>query len=405
MEKNLKENASFYAMGIMAIIIAVLGITANTIYSHAGGYALGAGLVAVAFLFECFVFSISPSLAKTRTKGILFFTAFILTIYTILFIFGDLAKIKVYKSIYENGAFASKLQPLGVFALVFEVVCMILTVFFVARMILNLFGKEFKIYEKILGTTVLRYKERVNVTIDLPEKDTDKLLASAKRALQHDDEKAKVIENAEVSEIEIKNKTPLVRDADERKKEHVERKEQKKTSNNPAVSLSATPTNDPANVEIEDNLDFSNVPNGDFENDNLDDAKRFFENTNFDDVQSDNKGTCDEEVNSQNEEILNEEENREELVFSSQNLTAESLNSPIEDTLENNPSNDESENDATDVTGTTELYADSNDVGRVLSDVETREDVRNTGVTNRITEQVDSPDDDIYGLFDYDTDD
>lgn len=413
MEKNIKENASFYAMGIMAIIIAVLGITANTIYLHAGGYALGAGLVAVTFLFECFVFSISPRLAKTRTKGILFFTAIILTIYTILFIFGDLAKIKVYKSVYENGGFASKLQPLGVFALIFEVLSMILTVFFVARMILNLFGKEFKLYEKVLGTTVLRYKEREDVVLDLPEKDTDKLLASAQRALQHDDEKAKVIENAETTESDISRKTPLIRDADERKKERVEKKiEQKKIVDNAAVSTNRVEVNNKPEVELDNESDATelDLSNSETENEDFDNAKRFFENSLLDGVQNDTNVNKNVEITPQYAPIVNDATANEEVVATVQNNADEILNASIETVDENHISNGEGEVNAEDtgenfdITGVNELYADSNDVGRVLSEVETRGDIRNTGVTNRITEQVDSPDDDIYGLFDYDTD-
>lgn len=396
MEKHIKENAGFYAMGIIAIIIAVLGITANTIYSHSGGYALGAGLVAVAFLFECFVFSISPKLVKTRTKGILLFTASILTIYTILFIFGDLANIRVYKSVYTDGLYSSKLQPFGVFALVFEVFCLILTVFFVSRMLLNLFGKEFKLYEKLLGTTVLRYKERDKVELDLPQKDTDKLVASAKRALGHDDKLTKAIENAKPEEEDSKNKTPLVRNVNEKRINDVKKNS---TSNESVVNERIT-----ASVEITENGQAESdneYLNFDYEDETLVSAERFFSENN---VSVDDKDASENKTDEslQNDELLSAplivSEDEKEL---SNDEVQDNENESV-DTAEIQPQTDEINYD---VSGTGELYADSNDVGGVLSEFEIHEDIRKDGVSNRITEQVENPDDDIYGLFDYDSDD
>ena len=60
MEKKLKENVGFYAMGILAVIIAVLSITANVLCKKTGGYALGAGICLVVLLCEFFVFAMSP---------------------------------------------------------------------------------------------------------------------------------------------------------------------------------------------------------------------------------------------------------------------------------------------------------------------------------------------------------
>lgn len=396
-------------MGIIAIIIAVLGITANTVYAHSGGYALGAGLVAVAFLFECFVFAISPKLAKTRTKGILFFTAYILTIYVILFIFGDLASIKVYQSTYINGVYESKLQPFGVFALIFEISCLILTVFFVARMILNLFGKEFKLYEKILGTTVLRYKERESVEIDVPQKDTDKLIASAKRLLGHDDKLTNALENAKTEEFDEKHKHSHVPD-------RIENPPKEKKKNIPKKDAVDEKDN---SVKLEDSKDekleiTNNVPelNDDYDDFSYSDeedislAEKLFATGDSDALSEEDTSY---EVNANNENEKNEKiyvdsSDNEVLVTEnySQNTSENDILSQAEIVSENE-SQERFEN--YDISGTGELYADTHDVGGVLTDAEIHADVRKDGISNRITDQVENPDDDIYALFDYDSDD
>lgn len=412
MEKNIKENAGFYSMGIIAIIIAVLGITANTVYAHSGGYALGAGLVAVAFLFECFVFAISPKLAKTRTKGILFFTAYILTIYVILFIFGDLASVKVYQSVYTKGVYESKLQPLGVFALIFEISCLILTVFFIARMILNLFGKEFKLYEKILGTTVLRYKERECVEIDIPQKDTDKLIASAKRSLGHDDKLTNALENAKTEEFDGKHKPSNIPD-------RIENPPKEKKKNSPKTDAVDGKDN---SVKSEDSKDekleiTENVPelNDDYDNFSCSDeedislAEKLFATSDSDALNEENTSY---EAN-ENEENTESEENEKIYVDSldsevvvtenySQNKIEDDTHSQ-EEIVSENEMQESFEN--YDISGTGELYADTHDVGGVLTDAEIHADVRKDGISNRITDQVENPDDDIYALFDYDSDD
>lgn len=396
-------------MGIIAIIIAVLGITANTVYAHSGGYALGAGLVAVAFLFECFVFAISPKLAKTRTKGILFFTAYILTIYVILFIFGDLASIKVYQSTYINGVYESKLQPFGVFALIFEISCLILTVFFVARMILNLFGKEFKLYEKILGTTVLRYKERESVEIDVPQKDTDKLIASAKRMLGHDEKLTNALENAKTEEFDDKHKPSHIPD-------RIENPPKEKKKNIPKKD--AVDEKDKS-VKLEDSKDekleiTNNVPelNDDYDDFSYSDeeditlAEKLFATGDSDALSEEHTSY---EVNENNESEENEkiyvDSSDSEVVVTenySQNTSEDDIHSQ-EEIVSENESQESFEN--YDISGTGELYADTHDVGGVLTDSEIHADVRKDGISNRITDQVENPDDDIYALFDYDSDD
>lgn len=421
MEKNIKENAGFYALGIIAIVIATLGITANIIYTHSGGYALGAGLVAVAFLFECFIYAISPKIAKTRAKGMLFFTASILTIYTILFIFGDLAKIKVYRSVYENGVYSSKLQPFGVFALVFEIVCLILTVFFVSRMVLNLFGKEIKFYEKILGTGIVRYKERENIEIDLPQKDTDKLIASAKRGLGGDESVAKSIENASVEDGFSTNKTPLIRESDEGKRK---RSQSKRLETN---SESSNKNEKKDICELDADIGESNYEDFSYDDDELSSAENFFsknyidregvitfggeyseeDNVQHDDLNTlstdDEKKNIDEKVVSQESELSNEnviiDENDvtvDELVIKEETLNVNQ--EPVENEVVDGVSSG-------DVNDAGELYADSNELGGVLSEFEIHDDIRKEGVSNHITEQVENPDDDIYGMFDYDSDD
>lgn len=399
MEKNVKENASFYALGIIAIIIAVLGITANTIYSHSGGYALGAGLVAVAFLFECFIFSISPKLVKTRTKGILFFTAAILVIYTILFIFGDLAKVIVYKSIYEDGAFVSKLQSFGVFALVFEVFCLILTVFFVLRMGLNLFGKEFKLYEKILGTNVLRYKERENVVMDVPPKDTEKLIASAKRSLGHDDKLTKAIENAKPEEVELKHK------------KHVVHSENLRIENTDKENI---PDKNIRNIRESVSSDNSKNGQAELVNKIIDESPVSPETVQYENEYDLTEN--DTQISNETEDIQAETadtpiQNSDIIVVSEDETITSDDNAVFDEYNQNNNVVDESDKNtqedetAYDICGTGELYADAHDVGGVLSGIDIQEDIRIDGISNRITEQVDSPDDDIYALFDYDSED
>ncbi len=403
MEKNIKENAGFYAMGIIAVIIAVLGITANTVYAHSGGYALGVGLVAIAFLFECFIFGISPKIVKTRTKGILFFTSYILTIYTILFIFGDLAKVKVYKSLYSGGVYVSKLQPLGVFALVFEVSCLILTVFFVARMILNLFGKEFKFYEKMLGTTVVRYQERDVLEIDVPPKDTDKLVASAKKALGHDEKLENAIENAK-PESNQKIKTPEIRNA-------IGNKNLKDETNIPKKNINDLETSVPlTSGKAEYQTSESEINDGYYDFESADETvslaeKLFMGNEN--DIPTDDET----EREKYTEETTKIDNGNDPICFemqseSNENVVAADSEIEVDDTQADNESENELQVDVENYeeNETGELYADTHDVGEVLSDKEFHEDIRRDGISNRITDQVENPDDYIYGMFDYDTD-
>lgn len=443
MEKNIRENVGFYAMGIIAIIIAVLGITANTMYTHTGGYALGAGCVAVAFLFECFIFAVSPKIAKTRTKGVLFFTAVILTIYTILFIFGDLAHIKAYKYLYVNGEYVSKLRPLGVFALVFEVICLILTMLLVARMVFNLFGKEFKLYEKILGTTVIRYKERDNVEIDLPPKDTEKLVASAKRALSHDEKLEKAIEAPEESKTpKLENKTNTVPVKKDNKQtvantvnsnSAVSKKQNITVANGPdrgtysknfssgQANTKQTKENTTANNNsTSENLkSYSEVE----EDETLIMAERLFmgesivysdtaegdepQNSSIynDSDSADYAEFVTPEVNSDEDSFYKADEGNSEQYENSEIIaTGELIQENVSELGELSVAEVDNSNEDYEEYHSNEVYADTSDVGGVLADNDIREDVRNSVIIHHITEQVDKEEDDIYSFFDYDSD-
>lgn len=374
MDKNIKENASFYAMSLIAIVVAVLGITANSIYSQTGGYALGAGCAVVALVAEFFVFAISPQLTKTRTKGMLFFTSFIVTIYAILFILGDLARIKVYSYVFVGGAYVSKLQGLGKFALVFEIACIVITLLFVARLSLNLFGKEIKPYEKMLGTFVVRRKEVGQIELDLPEKDTAKLVAVAGRAVS-DEKFSKAIANS--TQVDDQ-KQPIIKDAPNAvKKENPQR----------VIDISGNALNVQIKSESGTKLEQPHKI------DAVDEVEICGDNFSEKDISQNviNESSVSALVEPDSDIIDDDSDKQEPCVLSHGEISDSQI---ILDDI-----------DLRAYESTAEVYADSTDVGGVLSDNNVRDDVRTSNIINHITEQVESADDDIYGDFNYDDED
>lgn len=388
MEKKLKENVGFYAMGILAVIIAVLGITANVLCKKTGGYALGAGVCLVVLLCEFFVFAISPTITKTRTKGILFVSSFLIFIYSILFFVCDIVHVKAFSYAFENGVYVTKTTGLGKFAVVFEVFCMIILFFLFLRMILNLFGKEIKFYEKLLGTQIVRYKENPDLTLDLPEKDTDKLVITAQRALSSDKKLLKNIQNSVEIKDETKQQTetktefkPQVNKKDEHKQQiKIQDKpyEQQQNDNNSAPILNKQTCSSTQTVENKQDIAASQSV----------DEKPIYtanEKPTYAPIQ-----TSEEEQN-----FITNKESSTESKDDADDIT------PYQDYTDNSEIVvNEDINNEQDV----EIAIDPQDVGGVILDYEQREDYRNPCIIHHITEQVDNKDDDIYSNFNYDDD-
>lgn len=363
MDKRIRENASFYALGLIATLIAVLGICANSIYAKAGGYAIAFGCVVVALLCGFFIYAISPNLAKTRTKGMIALSCILVFLYTIIFIVVDIGKTSIYK--YENidGNIVSKLSGFGNVVFIFEVLCIIATFLLVLRMILNLFDKEIKFYEKLLGTPSLRYKERKEIVLELPEKDTDKLLSSAKRAIDFDPKLRKAIEESVL--VEEDNVSVSV-ESDEN---HITKKSEREYIE-PIHDIVKEPEfHVEESTENSDDIvvESTNIEDGNSESDILEESTEPI----FEDNLKDN------------------EQHEESVVEVNEEIAADSSLSQSEDSQAVNER---------------ELFGDSTDVGEI-NEYEINEDFRNTNLIHHITEQVDSDDDDIYSDFNYDDDD
>lgn len=350
MDKKIKENAGFYAVGMLSTLIAVLGITANALYVKTEGYALGVGLAIVALICEFFVFAISPAIVKTRTKGNIASSSIIVLIYSIAFVTSDLANVKTYAHVYESGVFVSKLTGFGKFVFAFEILCIVYVALSFLRMLLNLFGKEFKFYEKILGTEVVRYKERNDVVLDLPEKDTDKLITNAKRTLNSNQKLLKALEESEV----VKEEPERIKVAP-------------KPENKTVETITSEIEEREERLEQTDTEKETKIENQTEENDVV-----TYENSEENKIEND--------VNRIESDVENDKDNEEKEQIENEN---------IEERIDENGEIP------------FELYADSQDVGGVLP-TEPKEDFRNTCLVHHITEQVDNADDDVYNDFDYD---
>lgn len=352
MDSKIKENAGFYAVGILSTIIAILGITANTLYLKTDGYALGVGLSLVALICEFFVFAISPKIVKVRAKGMIASSVILTIVYSVAFIVCDIANVKAYSHVFESGVFVSKLTGFGKFVFAFEILCIVYVVLSGIRMLLNLFGKEFKFYEKILGTEVVRYKEKPELVLDLPEKDTDKLITTAKRTLNSNQKLVKALEESVVEDEPTEEKTEKTQPVENKiVREVVEEIEQEEKAID-AISEQPEEAEENSDVPIEQEKPKENV----------------------------------EEDKSEVEETANENDDTQEQVES-------------EEVQENAETPEENESDEA---IPSELYADSQDVGGVVNEYEQNEDFRNTCLVHHITEQVENADDDIYNDFDYD---
>ena len=353
MDSKIKENAGFYAVGILSTIIAILGITANTLYLKTDGYALGVGLSLVALICEFFVFAISPKIVKVRAKGMIASSMILTIVYSVAFIVCDIANVKAYSHVFESGVFVSKLTGFGKFVFAFEILCIVYVVLSGIRMLLNLFGKEFKFYEKILGTEVVRYKEKPELVLDLPEKDTDKLITTAKRTLNSNQKLVKALEESVVEDEPTEEKTEKSQPVENKiVREVVEEIEQEEKAIESTTDEQTEEAEESGDVPIEQEKPQENV----------------------------------DEDKSEVEEATNENDYTQEQVES-------------EEVQENAETPEENESDEA---IPSELYADSHDVGGVVNEYEQNEDFRNTCLVHHITEQVENADDDIYNDFDYD---
>lgn len=358
MDKRIRENACFYALGLIATLIAVLGICANSIYSRSGGYAIAFGCVIVALLCGFFIYAISPNLTKTRTKGMVALSCILAFLYTIIFIVVDIGKTKIYS--YENidGNIVSKLSGFGKTVFIFEVLCIIAVFLLVLRMLLNLFGKEMKFYEKLLGTPSVRYKERKDIVLEIPEKDTDKLLTSAKRAIDLDPKLRKAIEESVFIEEEKITDSPEINEKTVTKKSEKEYIEPKRDIvKEPELNIEE-PIMDSDNIVVE-------------KSDSITATDKY------------------ESVEESTEPVFDNGPKDNDI----QESIAEDINENIiDESSEPRSDNEEA------------LFGDSTDVGEI-NEYEINEDFRNTNLIHHITEQVDSDDDDIYSNFNYDDDD
>lgn len=359
MDKRIRENACFYASGLIATLIAVLGICANSIYAKSGGYAIAFGCVVVALLCGFFIYAITPNLTQTRTKGMIALSCIISFLYTIIFIVVDIGKTKIYKWENVDGTIVSSLTGFGNTVLVFEILCIIASFLLVLRMLLNLFGKEIAFYEKWLGTPSVRYKERKEIALELPEKDTDKLINSAKRAIELDPKLRKAIEDSVFTENDA-----VVNKMKETKTTSVTKKVEREY-----VESKSDVVNEPEIVDIEKNK--------------------------LDEIVIEPV-----EPESEKHEILEEVESVTESVEDNHEEPAENT---VEDIEDDDSTTDEPQSEPAQPVDST-IFADSIDVGEV-NEFEINEDLRNTNLIHHITEQVDSDDDDIYSDFNYDDDD
>lgn len=355
MDSKIKENAGFYAVGVLSTIIAILGITANTVYLKNGGYALGVGLSFIALVCEFFVFAVSPKIVKVRAKGIIASSIIMTLIYAIAFIVSDIANVKAYVNVFESGVFISKLTGFGKFVFAFEILCMVYLALSGIRMLLNLFGKEFKFYEKILGTEVVRYKEKSELVLDLPEKDTDKLITNAKRTLNSNQKLVKALEESVV----VEDEPPLVE-----------------------KSVKPQPIENKIVREVVKEIE--------------QEEQAVLENNEIEQEETDNKNAVDMQESEQSTVEVQESEQIEEAEQVDENERNE------DETQDESEQADEQETDQTEEDVPSELYADSEDVGGVVNEYEQNEDFRNTCLVHHITEQVENADDDIYNDFDYD---
>ena len=255
MERKLKENIGLYSMGVFSAIIAIICVLANTFYAETGGYGVGFAIVAICAFIECFLFSFSTEIARVRSKGLISLSFEMTFGYLILFILGDLAYIPAMTFNFDGSKYARVLQPLGVGALVFEIICLLILLLISIRLLANLCGKEFKKYEAALGTPIVRRKEGEVAAEEMPRKDTARLFSEADEAYLSS--KMKVVELVrkdmpieEFKDHTTREETPLPIETE------VKELTIEEASENPIEEAESLPTDNEDVVEAEEKPSF-----------------------------------------------------------------------------------------------------------------------------------------------------
>lgn len=193
---KIKENKSFYLIGLCASITYAAGIFALSVYNRFGGLALGLVIAFIAFFAEVYFIATAGAVAKVRTKGTLIVSSVLLLYYVGLFISCDIAR-NTPAIGEEMGLLYGDIgmtDGLVVAVLVFEVICLALLLLTIAKYVANAFGKELAFYERILGTAKARQEHKEDSIEELPKKDTDRIVLEAK---------------ADVSSIKINDVNPV----------------------------------------------------------------------------------------------------------------------------------------------------------------------------------------------------
>ncbi len=181
---KIKENKSFYLIGLCAAISYAAGIFASSIYNKFGGLAIGLVVALIAFFAEVYFIATAGAVAKTRSKGTLIVSSVLALIYVGLFISCDIAgKTPIMATINSEASLLGiETQPteFGTALLVFEMLCLTVLLLTIARYTANAFGKELSFYERLLGTMRARQEHKEDEISELPRKDTDRIVLEAK---------------------------------------------------------------------------------------------------------------------------------------------------------------------------------------------------------------------------------
>lgn len=181
---KIKENKSFYLIGLCAAISYAAGIFAGSVYNKFGGLAIGLVIALIAFFAEVYFIATAGAVAKTRSKGTLVVSAVLALFYVGLFISCDIAGKTPISAIINSEAsiFGIDTQPtkFGTALIVFEMLCLTILLLTIARYTANAFGKEWSFYERLLGTMRARQEHKDDDISELPRKDTDRIVLEAK---------------------------------------------------------------------------------------------------------------------------------------------------------------------------------------------------------------------------------
>lgn len=179
---KIKENKSFYLIGLFAVVLYASGVFANSVYQKFGGLALGLVIALVAFFAEVYFIATAGAVAKARTKGTLLVSSVLALFYVGLFIASDIADKPIT---YVTLDFDVCYTELGITVKVFEMICLTLLLLTVGKYTANAFGKELSFYERILGTMKARQEHKEDAIDELPKKDTDRIILEAKADVQN----------------------------------------------------------------------------------------------------------------------------------------------------------------------------------------------------------------------------